>query len=228
MHISLGRQKFSDDKEMIEGGRDFALQAARRGYAALTVEQRAMGERSPEPEFKPGCYMPAVRELMYGRTLLAGRVYDVIRAIDMLSYFPELDLSRIACMGNSGGGTTTFYAACIDERIKIAMPACSFCTYEDSIEAVRHCICNYIPRAKMYFDMGDLAALIVPRKLIVVAGEHDKIFMIDGVKKAYNKAKEIYAECGAADNISLVIGSGGHQFYPDLAWPEFDRISGWS
>lgn len=43
MHISLGKTKFDDDEEMIIGGRDFALQTVRRGYAALTVEQRAMG-----------------------------------------------------------------------------------------------------------------------------------------------------------------------------------------
>lgn len=227
MHISLGRPRFKDDLDSIAGGRDFALQAVQRGYAALTIEQRGMGERSGDPEYKPSCYLPAVRNLLHGRTILADRVFDVMRAIDMISIFSELDMDKIACMGNSGGGTTTFYAACLDERIKVAMPSCSFCTYESSIEAVYHCICNYIPKAKLYFEMSDLAALIVPRKLIIVAGKKDLIFPIDGVNKAYQTAYEIYKSKGFENNVTMVVGESGHQFYPDLAWPVFDRISGW-
>ena len=45
----------------------------------------------------------------------------------------------IVGMGNSGGGTTTFYAACYDERIQIAIPSCAVCTYDDSIGAMFHC-----------------------------------------------------------------------------------------
>ena len=28
----------------------------------------------------------------------------------------EIDINKIGCMGNSGGGTATYYAACMEER----------------------------------------------------------------------------------------------------------------
>ena len=56
--------------------------------------------------------------IILGRTLIGERAWDVMRAIDVLSYFKELDLDVIT--GNSGGGTASFYSACLDERIKIS------------------------------------------------------------------------------------------------------------
>ncbi|MFQ9798748.1 MAG: hypothetical protein ACLR23_07140 [Clostridia bacterium] len=90
--------------------------------------------------------------------LLAARLLesgfgDIQRLIDLLEtgVFPQIDVSQICCMGNSAGGTATFYAACMDSRIRFAMPSCSVCTYEDSIAKVSHCTCNYIPGILHYF-----------------------------------------------------------------------------
>jgi len=76
------------------------------------------------------------------------------------------------------------YAACVDERIKIAMSSCSFCTYRHGRCAVDHCICGYLPGVLKYFEMGDLAGLIAPRAFIVVAGEKDHLSPIAGVREA--------------------------------------------
>ncbi len=43
MHISLGRPHYPGDEEDIAGDRDYALQAVRNGFAALTIEQRGFG-----------------------------------------------------------------------------------------------------------------------------------------------------------------------------------------
>ncbi len=120
--------------------------------------------------------------------------------------------------GNSGGGTTSFYSACIDERIKYAVPSCSVCTYKDSIIDIAHCACNYIPSIARYFDMGDLAGLIAPRGLIIVAGNQDRIFPIDGVKETYNIAKSLFKAADAENKITLEIGDGGHRYYADKAF----------
>jgi len=175
MHISMGRAIYEEDKELISGGdRDFAPQIVKEGYAALVLEQRAFGERCSEKvNTSTTCVHPAMVSLLVGRTLLGGRVWDVSRAIDVLETLPEIDNDRIACMGNSGGGTATYYAACMDERIKIAMPSCAVCTFEQSIGIMRHCDCNYLPGMQKYFDMGEISCLIAPRKLVVVNGKED-------------------------------------------------------
>ena len=232
MHISLGRPKYEGDEECIAGNRDFGLQAVRQGYAALVMEQRCFGERLNQrpPEIvhvDRRCHHGTMVALLLGRTMIGERVWDVSRAIDVLEEFPDIDTSRIGCMGNSGGGTITFFAGCLDERISVAMPSCYVCTFRDSIGTIDHCEDNYIPGILRYFEMGDLACLIAPRPLVVVAGRHDKIFPIKGVEETFDTIQQIYAAAGAPDNCKLVVGQEGHRFYADLAWPVFRELSGW-
>ena len=67
--------------------------------------------------------------------------------------------------------------------------------------------------------MGDLGGLIAPRALIVVAGEKDPIFPIEGVREAFRQTKRIYKAFKAEKHLHLLVGKGGHRFYQDLAWP---------
>ena len=228
MHISLGRPIYEGDEVTISGGdRDFARQIVASGQAALAIEQRAFGERGGTPK-GPACRQPAVQALMLGRTLIGERCWDVSRAIDVIEkHFPMIDMSRIAIMGNSGGGTATIYAAAVEPRIAAAMPSCAFCGYLPSIGAQEHCLCNYIPSIMKYFDMGDLAGLIAPRPFVVVNGQHDGIFPIDSAKEQMEIAYGLYRDAGAPDMARHVVGPEGHRFYAALAWPVFDEVTGW-
>jgi dienelactone hydrolase len=216
MHISIGQAKNEREKDALAGGRDLALQAVARGWAALVIEQRAFGERA---ERNVSCNDAALRAMHRGRPLTGQRVFDVMRAIDFAATQPGLDLKRLGCMGNSTGGTVSFYAACIDPRIALAVVSCAFCTFEDSWLSLPHCACGYLPGIMQTADMPDLAGLIVPRRLLIVAGRKDPLARIEGVEKGVRRAQDIFAAGGATGRVRLVIGEGGHQFYPELAWP---------
>jgi hypothetical protein len=224
-HISLGRPIYPDDENTISGGdRDFAVQIIKQGYCALAIEQRAFGECGGTPD-GPDCTGAAMTAIMYGRTLLAERVFDISRAIDVVTKnFSTVNADRIACMGNSGGGTATIYASAIDERIKISMPSCALCTYKDSIAAMNHCPCNYIPNIALDFDMGDLCGLIAPRKLVVVSGAKDFIFPHHGVKECIDVLSKYYQEANASESYAWVEGSEGHRFYAEPSWPVFRKF----
>lgn len=223
MHVSLGRTLFPGE-DPNDADRGFALQAVANGYCALAIEQRNFGECGGTPE-GPDCYNSTMAALLLGRTTAAERVWDVMRAIDVVTeHFSQVDSKKIAVMGNSGGGTATFYTACIDERISLAMPSCSVCTYDDSIAAMRHCACNFVPHIREYFNMGDLAGLIAPRKMVVVAGKKDGIFPLHGVLESYALIENMYAAAGVPEHCRLVLGEGGHQFYPEQSWPVFREL----
>lgn len=228
MHISLGQPKYAGDKETIAGDRDFAVQAVKRGYAALTVEQRAFGESGGTPK-GPACQQVAMQALLLGRTLIGERVWDVSRAIDVITvHFPEVDAQRIAVMGNSGGGTTAIYAAAADPRIAAAMPSCAICGYMASIGAQTHCTCNYVPGIMQDFDMADLMGMVAPRPLVVVNGRDDRIFPLSSAEEQVHIAiTRYYAKAQAADNLVHVIGQGGHRFYAQEGWTALERITGW-
>ena len=226
MHISLGRAKYPQDEASISGGdRDFVKRAVKEGYCAIALEQRCFGERSSQPNSSIDCRLPAMRAILIGRTLIGERVWDVMRCIDVIEkYFADVcDADKVICLGNSGGGTATTYASAIDTRIKISVPSCAVCTYADSIAAIHHCECNYVPRIAKYFDMGDLCAMVAPRSMVVVNGEKDDIFPIDAAKECVAVGRRVYEAMGVSDELVHVVGAEGHRFYADDAWPHIHR-----
>lgn len=222
MHISLGEAVFPNDVSLISGGdRDFVVRALKEGCIGVAIEQRNFGECGGNLKSgSPDCHVSSMNAILNGRTTIGERVLDTTCVIDaLLAHFDFIDPSRIMLMGNSGGGTATFYTAAIDERICLAMPSCAVCTYKHSIAAMMHCVCNFVPGIVKYFDMGDISGLIAPRKLVVVNGREDDIFPDEGVRETYEITKRLYAAAGAPDACALVTGEGGHRFYADLAWP---------
>lgn len=227
MHNSLGRAKYDGDEESISGGdRDFGIQAVKNGYAALVMEQRNFGECEENQTAQPygRCHQPSFQALLLGRTMIGDRSFDVSRAIDVLETLDCVDAADVSLMGNSGGGTVTYYTACAEPRLSAFIPSCSVCTVHASIFSLYHCQCNYIPRMLEYFEMADLACLIAPRPMVVVAGREDEIFPYDDVKKAFARISEIYAAAGAPGKCVLVTGEGGHRFYADQGWKAFNEI----
>lgn len=218
-HNSVGEIKFEKDNDYQPRGQ-FGLQAVENGYISLCIEQRGMGERRPTaPSRKTGfCTYTAMTALLLGRTILGERMFDVRRAIDLLDRFDACDTEKIFITGNSGGGTMTYYATCYDERIKFCAPSCAFCPYETSILDIYHCTCNYIPNAYRYFEMQDLACLIAPRPIAVIAGREDDIFPIEGVRKGYKTLSSIYAAAGAPDACRLVETPKNHWWCVDIVW----------
>ena len=130
-----------------------------------------------------------------------------------------VDKDRIICLGNSGGGTASFYVPALEERICMAVPSSSVCTYEDSVMAMYHCSCNYIPDIRKYFDMGDIGCMIAPRKLLIINGAKDEIFPVSGAEKCYEIIQKAYLKLDCEADCMMKIGDGGHQFYPELVWP---------
>ncbi len=197
---------------------DFALQCLDHGFAALAVEQFAFGDRRSERARKEGagassCNPTSGIALMLGETMVGWRVWDLIRAVDYLETRSEVDPKRIGAMGISGGGTTTFWGACAEPRLKTAFVSGYFCTFDRCIMKVPHCVDNYIPGIYKVADMPEFSALIAPRPLFVESGTQDNIFLLDGVDRAVSRAKEIYRVFDAEDRVGCEHFEAGHSFH---------------
>ena len=226
MHISLGRTLYSGDDNLIcDGDRDFCVRAVAEGFAAVAMEQRNFGECGGTEE-GPKCLEASMTALMMGRTTIGCRVWDICRLIDLLEteFSHLIDKTKICCMGNSGGGTATAYAAALEDRIYLAMPSCAMCSWNESIAARRHCCCNYVPHIAKYFDMGDLMAMACPKYFIQVSGIDDGGFRIAGAEAVFEAGKKAYLDQHTADKCALILGNGGHRFYADDAWPVVHKL----
>jgi len=226
MHVALGVAKTEKDEEALKEWphRNMSARAIKEGRAALVIEPRSFGECSLEG-YGTSCTEAAKIALLMGRTTIGERVWDAMRIMDAVGEaFAEIDMSNIVVTGNSGGGTVTYYLACVDERITAAMPSCSVCTFEQSIAIKRHCMCNHIPSIKKYFEMGDLAGLIAPRKLIIAAGEKDPGFYIKGSYDAFEQVKSVYIAAGVPENCALEVVDNGHLNYADHLWARLHKM----
>jgi hypothetical protein len=114
-------------------------------------------------------------------------------------------------MGISGGGLHTMYSTCLDERIKACVISGYYSTFKDSIFAMHHCACNFVPGLADFGEMYDLVGLIAPRPMLVEAGDHDPIFPIEAVRESVEKAHKVYAVFGAEDHVETDYFEGRHQ-----------------
>ena len=86
-----------------------------------------------------------------------------------------------------------------------------------------HCSCNFIPRAYEWFNMQDLACLIAPNHLLIIAGREDKIFPLYGAKKAFETILRIYKKIGASERCKFIETPKGHFWCEDIVWSEIIR-----
>ncbi len=226
MHVVIGKAKREEDQKAMEEWphRMMGLRAIREGRCALVIEARNFGESSREG-YGISCTEAGKIAIIMGRTIIGQRVWDAMRILDAVAaQFSQVDMTDIVCTGNSGGGTATYYLACMDERITAAAPSCSICSYETSIAAMPHCLCNHIPGIRKYFEMGDLAGLIAPRILVVAAGQKDTIFPIEGTTENFTQIRLLYRAAGAEDRCALVVGEQGHFNYADHIWSKLHEM----
>lgn len=223
-------QDFIDDKQLVEDSM-LAIQAVKKGYCALAIEQRSIGQSysnsGDRRYFSEKCSVQVYHANAIGRTVLGERVFDVKKSIDFAGEFARrynmlCDVNKVIITGNGAGGTTAYYSSIYDDRISVCVPSCAFSTYKDSIYASAHCECEYIPRAYLNYDMQDLSIAIAPRKLIVVSGKDDEAYPLKGAKKAFDVVKEIFDKAGAKDNCKHVITDKGHRWCPDVVWLEIE------
>ncbi len=197
---------------------DFAIQVVEHGLAAVAIEPMAFGCRRDAITQRKGlaetaCQPAAGSALLLGQTMVGWRVWDVMRTIDWIQTRPELNAERVGCMGISGGGTCTQFAAALDLRIKAAFISGYLNTFRDSIMSVSHCIDNYVPGILNWAENYDVASLIAPRFLFSEGGDQDPIFPVQATRQSFAKVKGVYEIFGVPDHAQQEIFAGEHSFH---------------
>jgi dienelactone hydrolase len=197
---------------------DFAIQVVEHGMAAVAIEPMAFGcRRDPLTSKKGGlkgnaCLPVAGAALLFGQTMIGWRVWDVMRTIDWIETRKELDGKRVGCMGISGGGTCTTFAAALEPRIKASLISGYLNIFRDCILSIPHCIDNYVPGILNVAEMYDIAGLIAPRPLFVESGEKDDIFPIASSIESFARVKKVYTVFDAAAAVEQETFDGPHSF----------------
>jgi dienelactone hydrolase len=204
--------------------KDFAVQAVRRGFLVIAPDMLSFGERRDPPELKQAkgtssCRRPSLAGMLLGRTMPRLRVYDVMRCIDYLETRADCDPKRIGCMGISGGGEITTFAAAVEERISAALISGYLACWRDSIFSILHCEDNYVPGVLQWAEMPDIASLIAPRPAFFENGTEDDIFPLKSARAAFRQIREAYRVAGWAHRCDMHVFPGEHQFCGEKGFP---------
>jgi dienelactone hydrolase len=157
---------------------------------------------------------------MLGKSLVGLRVRDSMRLLDWLGDSGEADFARIGAMGLSGGGTLTFFHTCLDERIRACVISGYYTNWRDSILAMDHCTCNFVPGLLNIGELTDVAGLILPRPLLVEVGTRDPIYPVEPVRKAVARTRAMRLAFGGdpARHVVLDEFEGRHSVSGRLAY----------
>jgi dienelactone hydrolase len=96
------------------------------------------------------------------------QTWNSIRALDFLESLPEVDKKRLACTGESGGGTQTFMLGAVEDRLAAQAP----------IVMVSHsmqggCSCENVAGLRVDYSNMEIAAVPAPRPQIIVGATGD-------------------------------------------------------
>lgn len=208
---------------------DFAIALCRRGFLVAAPELAGFGERQNDysyldQQFGQGvpttCHNAATYAFMLGKSLVGLRVRDSMRLLDWLGQSGEADPNRVGVMGISGGAALGFFHTCLDERIRACVISGYYTNWRDSILAMHHCTCNYVPGLLNIGELTDVAGLILPRPLLVEVGTRDPIYPVGPVREAVDRTRNMSAIFGGDPTNDVVLDEfeGRHRISGRLAY----------
>ncbi len=186
---------------------------ARSGFMAICFDPPGQAsEKQPgNDHFNDG-----VRDYLIGQTSSRYFIGDAIRCIDYAATRADADLSQgVAMTGVSGGGTTTTFAALLDERISVTGPCCCVAPLADTDISQCYAGC---PETHMFgryaggIDEIDLVCAAAPTPCLLMAGEGDEVMHIEDFRRLADEAARFYAAGGAPERFGVSVDPGGHAY----------------
>ena len=219
-HGSNGKQGVCgvDDTGLANYKCDFAHQMACAGHVVFCPDLAGFGERREEREqddvSKSSCNNINFAAIALGMSLQAIFLNDLTALVDYVHTYNGVDVSKLVCMGFSGGAWQTLWLAAMDDRIKTALVTGYFHGFRNQLFKSNFCGCNFVPGFWEKWRITDLAAMIAPRNLYIETGDKDPLpgpMGLSNVVPYVEQLKGLYDRLGEGF-IYHHIFNGGHEY----------------
>jgi dienelactone hydrolase len=241
-------------KKRYYAGRSIASSLARQGYVTIVIDMFYWGERrmlladDPADWRERPANITADRiaafnqrasqsEPLVGRTIYTAgftwsgvMFWDDIRTVDYLVSRPEVDKTRIGCVGLSVGGLRSCHLAALDDRVKAAVVVGWMASFPRQLKAkIRNTIgfTKLVPGLYRYLDYPDVASLALPRSLLVINGSQDALFDLDGVRHCFDKLRACYQKAGIPERFRGSLYDTPHEFNAEMQAEAWEWLKRW-
>ena len=171
---------------------------ARNGYVVFSADAPMWGERGRDEGVDRSKYdIICGNMMMLGRDLSAFMTYDDITGTEFLASLPEVDKSRIGCMGCSMGAYRAWMLAALSDKIAAAASIC-WMTVTDVQMSVKDKkreyggFANCIPALRQWLDYPHIASLACPKPMLFINGTRDHLFPVDGTQSAFSTMHDVW------------------------------------
>ena len=171
---------------------------ARNGYVVFSADAPMWGERGREEGVDRSKYdIICGNMMMLGRDLSAFMTYDDITGTEFLASLPEVDKSRIGCMGCSMGAYRAWMLAALSDKIAAAASIC-WMTVTDVQMSVKDKkreyggFANCIPALRQWLDYPHIASIACPKPMLFINGTRYHLFPVDGTHSAFSVMHDVW------------------------------------
>jgi dienelactone hydrolase len=172
---------------------------ARQGYVAFAYDMVGFNDTRQTPHsFETAAYS------LWGFHPMGLQLWNSIRALDYLQSLPEVDGSRIAVTGASGGGSQTIFLTAVDDRIKVSAPVNMV-----SAEMQGGDPCEEAPNLRLGTSNVELWQ-VTERPMLVVSSTHD--WTRHTPVEEYPSIRKIYELYGRAQDVENVHIDAEHNY----------------
>lgn len=171
---------------------------ARNGYVVFSADAPMWGERGREEGVDRSKYdIICGNMMMLGRDLSAFMTYDDITGTEFLASLPEVDKSRIGCMGCSMGAYRAWMLAALSDKIAVAASICWMTTTDVQMSVKDKKreyggFANCIPALRQWLDYPHIASIACPKPMLFVNGTRDHLFPVDGSQSAFATMRDVW------------------------------------
>lgn len=141
----------------------------------------------------------------WGFSLAALQTWNSRRVLDWALARADVDPERVACTGESGGGTQTFLLTAIDDRVKAAAPVVMV---SEGFQG--GCECENSAGLRWGTDNVEIAALAAPRPLKLVGATGD--WTSHTTSHILPVLRDVYALYGAAERVTAEVFTAPHNY----------------
>jgi dienelactone hydrolase len=235
-------------------GVSYATELARQGYVVIAIDALYFGERridlssvtsgivqqSGRPSgvseiAKENGTRSLYEELIAKHLIAAGTTWmglvshDDRATVSYLASRPEVDASRIGCLGLSFGGMRANWLFGTDPRIKAAVSVGWMCDWKHlhAQHVGWHSWSQYVPGLAEFLELSDIASIGLPGALMVQECSQDELFPLSGMQATCARLEEIFAKAGEREKFAARFYDNPHQFTQAMQTDAFAWLGRW-